>query len=178
MTRTLTSRQEAEELRAAEQGQQALELASMGGGGVELQGKSASIRSFSDSIQSSNACSLSSCIALCSSSCSLCSSSLSRISLSGSCHQLSICKNERKRESDEPDAPLLRDGDEAPREGDVVIGEKERKPGNHQTSDGLKHSQRVKRYITRAGLHQRQATGVHVSRRSATPSAPTPTLRP
>jgi len=107
-----TSRQQAAELGAAEQGQQALQLASMGGGGVEVEGKSASIKSISDSIQSSNACSFSSCsisllsrlrsicrsislssISLSSislSSISLSSISLSRISHSGSRRQLSV----------------------------------------------------------------------------------------
>ena len=141
MTRTLTSRQEAEELRAAEQGQQALELASMGGGGVELEGKSASIKSISDSIQSSNACCFSSSILLC--------------SAAGSRRQLSIRKNERKRESDEPDAPLLWDGDDASREGDVVIGGEQRNQSNHNAGDGFKHSWRVDRATARPGIHQR-----------------------
>jgi len=39
--------------------QEALKLASMGGGGVDVEGKSASIKSISDSIQSSMACCLS-----------------------------------------------------------------------------------------------------------------------
>jgi hypothetical protein len=40
--------EQAEELGAAEQLQKALELASMGGGGVEVAGKAASIKSISD----------------------------------------------------------------------------------------------------------------------------------
>ena len=91
----------------------------MGGGGVELEGKSASIKSISDSIQSSKACCLSSQI-------SRCSSSLSRLSLSGSRRQLSIRKNERKGGSDEPDAPLLQEWELAVGEVDVVIGGEER----------------------------------------------------
>ena len=90
-----SSHQQADELGAGEQLQEALELASMG----EVQpGKSASIKSISDSIQSSMAC----CF----------SSQISRRSASGSRRQLSNCyaeafgydKNERKRESDEPGA--------------------------------------------------------------------------
>ena len=90
--------QQAAELGAGEQFQEALKLASMGGGGVEVEGKSASIKSISDSIQSSMAC----CF----------SSQISRRSASGSRRHLSNCyaeafgydKNERKRESDEPGA--------------------------------------------------------------------------
>ena len=50
-----TSHQQAEDLGAGEQFQEALQLASMGGGGVEVEGKSASIKSISDSTQSSKA---------------------------------------------------------------------------------------------------------------------------
>ncbi len=46
---------------ATQQGQETLELASMGGGGVELEGKSASIQSISECIHFSNASSFSSC---------------------------------------------------------------------------------------------------------------------
>ncbi len=152
-----TSRQQAEELGAGEQLQEALELASVTGGGVELEVKSASIKSISDSIQSSNACSLSS-------SCSFRSSSLSRISLSGSRRQLSVApkwraalgssvKNEWKRESDEPDAPLLLHGDEASKEGDVVIGREQRNESNHKASDSLEHGWRIDRETTRLGPH-------------------------
>jgi hypothetical protein len=70
------------QLWAVEQGQQLLEFAAIVGGGVELEGKSASIKSSSD------------------------------------CIQLSIRKNERKGESDEPDTPLLG-------EVDVDIGGKQ-----------------------------------------------------
>jgi hypothetical protein len=51
-------------LRAIEQAQQSLEFAAVVGGGVELEGKSASIKSSSECIQSSNASPLSSCCAL------------------------------------------------------------------------------------------------------------------
>jgi hypothetical protein len=138
--------QQRRHLGAAEQGQQALELASMGGGGVELEDKSASIKSISDSIQSSNASSLSS-------SSSFRSSSLSRVSLSGSRSQLSIDKNERKRDSHEPYAPLLLHGDEAPEEVDVVIGGEQRNKSNDNTSDGLEHGWRIDREATRPGPH-------------------------
>jgi hypothetical protein len=45
-------------LRAVEQAQQSLECAAVAWGGVELEGKPASIKSSSESIQSSNALSL------------------------------------------------------------------------------------------------------------------------
>jgi len=88
------------QLRAVEQAQQSLEFAAIVGGGVELEGKSASIKSSSECIQSSNAISFSSCFVLCSER-SIC------ISLAGSRRQLSSRSNERKRDSDEPDAPWL-----------------------------------------------------------------------
>lgn len=68
---------------AVEQSQQSLEAASVVGGGVELEGKSASIKSISECIQSSNMSSF--------------SSYFSRISLAGSRRQLSICNNKRER---------------------------------------------------------------------------------
>jgi hypothetical protein len=95
-------------LRAIEQAQQSLEFAAVAWGGVELEGKSASIKSSSECIQSSNAISFSSCILRC--------------SAAGSRRQLSIRKNERKGENDEPDAPLLGEGESSAWEGDVVIG--------------------------------------------------------
>ena len=93
---------------AVEQAQQSLECAAIDGGGVELEGKSASIKSISECIHSSNASSFSSCF--------------SRISLAGSRRQLSIRKNERKGGSDEPDTPLLLERELAVGEVDVVIG--------------------------------------------------------
>ncbi len=120
----------------------------MGGGGIEVEGKSASIKSISDSIQSSMAC--------CLSSSSIClSSSLSRLSLSGSRRQLSIDKNERKGESDEPDTPLLLEGEDVAWEVDVVIGGEERNEGNHKASASFKHSWRVDREAARPGLQRR-----------------------
>jgi hypothetical protein len=109
--------------RAVEQAQQSLEFAAVIGGGVELEGKSASIKSSSECIQSSNASSLSSCF-------ERFSSSFNRISLAGSRRQLSIRKKERKGESDEPDAPLLLERELAVGEGDVVIGRKKRDQAN------------------------------------------------
>jgi len=85
---------------AVEQSQQSLEPAAIDGGGVELEGKSASIKSISECIQSSNAISFSSCFVLCSER-SIC------ISTAGSRRQLSSRNNERKGDSDEPDAPWL-----------------------------------------------------------------------
>ena len=95
------------QLRAVEQAQQSLEFAAIVGGGVELEGKSASIKSISECIHLSNAISFSICtLPFFSCSISL-SSCFSRISTAGSRRQLSIRKNERKGDSDEPDAPLL-----------------------------------------------------------------------
>ena len=100
----------------------------MTGGGVELEGKSASIKSISDSIQASNALSFFSC-SISFSSC------FSRISLAGSRRQLSIDKNQRKGDNDEPDAPLLGDLEALVREVDVVIGREQR----DQANNGAKH---------------------------------------
>ena len=113
--------QQAHELGATKQLQEALELASMGGGGLELEGNSASIKSISDSIQSSMACCL--------------SSNASALSVSGLRRQLSIRKNERKGDSDEPDAPLLLDWELAVGEGDVAVGGEESDQAN-DTSKG------------------------------------------
>ena len=117
-------------LRAVEQAQQSLEFAAVACGGVELEGKSASIKSSSECIQSSNASSLSSCF-------ERFLSSFSRISLAGSRRQLSIRKNERKGESDEPDAPLLLERQLAVGEVDVVIGRKQSNQANNSANDGL-----------------------------------------
>jgi hypothetical protein len=70
---------------SVEQGQQSLELAAIVGGGIELEGMSASIKSSSECIQSSNAISLSSCF-------ERFSSSYSRIFLAGSRRHLNIRK--------------------------------------------------------------------------------------
>ena len=51
-------------LRSVEQAQQSLEFAAIVGGGVELEGKTASIKSSSECIQLSNASSFSICISL------------------------------------------------------------------------------------------------------------------
>ena len=107
--------------RAVEQAQQSLEFTAVACGGGELEGKSALIKSISESIQPSNAISFSICfLSFFSCSVSL-SSCFSRISLSGSRRQLSIDKNERKRDSDEPDAPLLGETESLSWEVDVVI---------------------------------------------------------
>jgi hypothetical protein len=122
---------------AVEQAQQPLEFAAVVGGGVELEGKSASIKSSSECIQSSNAISFSICfLSFFSCSVSL-SSCFSRISLAGSRRQLSIDKNERKRESDEPDAPLLLEWELTVEEGDVVIGRKQSNQANDSANNGF-----------------------------------------
>lgn len=114
----------------ADQVQQSLEFAAIAGGGVELEGKSASIKSSSECIHSSNALSFFSC------SMSL-SSSFSRISLAGSRRQLSIRKNERNGGSDEPDAPLLLERELAVGEVDVVIGRKQSNQANDSANKGF-----------------------------------------
>jgi len=85
-----------------------------------LEGKSASTKSISECIQSSNASSFSICI-----------------SLAGSRRQLSIRKNGRKGESDEPDAPLLG-------EVDVVIGGEKSNQANNAAKDGFQQGFAVK----------------------------------
>ena len=124
-------------LRAVEQAQQSLEFTAVACGGVELEGKSALIKTISESIQPSNALSLFSC------SVSLLSC-FSRISLTGSRRQLSIDKNERKRDSDEPDAPLLGETESLSWEVDVVIGRKESDQANDTANDGLQQSFAIK----------------------------------
>ena len=132
------------QFRAVEQAQKSLEFAAVIGGGVELEGKSASIKSISECIQSSNAISFSICFLSffsCSFSifsCSIC------ISTTGSRRQLSIRKKERKGESDEPDAPLLLERELAVGEGDVVIGRKKRDQANNTAADGLQQGFAVK----------------------------------
>jgi hypothetical protein len=110
-------------LRAVEQAQQPLEFAVAACGGVELEGKSASIKSSSECIQSSNAISFSSCILRC--------------SAAGSRRQLRIRNNERKGDNDEPDPPLLLDRELAVGEGDVVIRRKQSNQANNCSNDGF-----------------------------------------
>jgi len=124
---------------AVEQTQQSLECAAIDGGGVELEGKSASIKSISECIQSSNALSLFSCSISLSSCFERFSSSFSRISLAGSRRQLSIRKNERKGESDEPYAPLLLERELTVGEGDVVIGRKQSDQTNNSANKGFQN---------------------------------------
>ena len=123
--------------RAIEQAQQSLERAAIVGGGVELEGKSASIKSISECIQLSNALSLFSCSISFSSCFVLCSESSICISTTGSRRQLSIRKNERKGESDEPYTPLLLERQLAVGEVDVVIGRKQSNQANNIANDGL-----------------------------------------
>jgi hypothetical protein len=136
---------------AVEQTQQSLESAAIDGGGVELEGKSASIKSISECIHSSNALSLFSCsisFSICTLpffSCSMSlSSCFSRISLAGSRRQLSIDKNERKGGSDEPDPPLLLERELAVREGDVVIRSKQSNQANNCSNDGFQQGFAIK----------------------------------
>ena len=138
--RPLSAQRQTVELRhlsAADQDQQPLEFAAVVGGGVKLEGKSASIKSISECIQSSNALSLlsssislSSCFVLCIER-SIC------ISTTGSRRQLSIRKNERNGGSDEPDAPLLLERELAVGEVDVVIGRKQSNQANDSANKGF-----------------------------------------
>jgi hypothetical protein len=57
---------------------------------------------------------------------------------------LSIDNHERQRGSDEPDAPLLLEGDGAADEGNVVIGGEERNQGDHGASGGFQQSLAIK----------------------------------
>jgi hypothetical protein len=143
---------------AVEQAQQSLECAAIACGGVELEGKSASIKSISDSIHSSNASSFSSCFVLCSER-SIC------ISTTGSRRQLSIRKNERKGGSDEPDTPLLLERELAVGEVDVVIGRKQSNQANNAANPGFKQGFAVEPQpppgqrriqIPRASIHPKQ----------------------
>ena len=140
---------------AADQAQQSLEFAAVVGGGVELEGKSASIKSISDSIHSSNASSFSSCILRC--------------SAAGSRRQLSIRNNERKGDSDEPDAPLLLEWELAVGEGDVVIRGEERDQANNTANDGFQDCLAVK-----PESPPRQGR-IQIPRDSIHPKQPTPT---
>ena len=124
-------------LRAVEQAQQSLEFTAVACGGVELEGKSALIKSISESIQPSNALSLFSCSISLSSCFVLCFERSICISTTGSRRQLSIRKNERKGDSDEPDAPLLLERELTVGEGDVVIGGEERYQGNNTANKGF-----------------------------------------
>ena len=139
------------QFRAVEQAQQSLEFATVVGGGVELEGKSASIKSSSECIQSSNASSFSSCILRC--------------SATGSRRQLSIRKNERKGDSDEPDAPLLLEWELAVGEVDVVIGGEKSNQANNAANNGFQQGFAVKPQppprerriqVPRASIHPKQ----------------------
>jgi hypothetical protein len=102
--------------------QDALELASMCDGGVGNEDKSTSIKSISDSIQWSIAC--------------WWSNKASALAASGS-RQLSICKNERKGATNEPEATLLLEGEDAAGEADVAIGRKKIDHADHDSSERL-----------------------------------------
>ncbi|MBD2551631.1 hypothetical protein H6G65_19065 [Microcystis elabens FACHB-917] len=143
---------------AVEQVQQSLEGAAV----VRSDGKSASIKSISECIQSSNAMSFSICtlpffgLRPTSSTAArfrsraataspafgyvVCSERAICISTTGSRRQLSIDKKEQKRESDEPDAPLLLEGELAVGEVDVFIGGKQSNQANNAADDGFKQA--------------------------------------
>ncbi len=145
-------------LRAVEQAQQSLECAAVAWGGVELEGKSASIKSISECIHFSNASSFSSCILRC--------------SAAGSRRQLSIRKNERKGDNDEPDAPLLGDGESLPWEVDVVIGREERNQANNTANDGFQQGFAIKPQPPPGrGSIQIPKISFHLKQPSPTPTA-------
>ena len=144
-----SSAKEPSHLRAAEQAQQSLERAAVLGGGVELEGNPASIKSISECIHFSNASSFSSCILRC--------------SAAGSRRQLSIDKNERKGDSDEPDAPLLLDGENLSWEADVVIGREQSDQANNAADIAFNQDYGVdnkppprRRWIRRILFHPKQ----------------------
>ena len=142
---------ELSQFRAVEQVQQSLKFAAIVGGGVELEGKSASIKSISECIHFSNAISFSICFlsffscSISLSSCFvLCSERSICISTTGSRRQLSIRKNKRKRDSDEPDAPLLLERELAVGEVDVVIGGKQSNQANNTANNGFQEGFAIK----------------------------------
>ncbi len=144
--------------RAVEQVQQSLKFAAVVGGGVELEGKSASIKSISECIQFSNARSFSSRILRC--------------SAAGSRRQLSIRKNERNGHNDEPDAPLLLERELAVGEGDVVIRGEECDQANNTANDGFQDCLAVKPesppgqrriQIPRDSIHPKQPAQIRIT---------------
>ena len=148
-------------LRAVEQAQQPLEFAAVACGGVELEGKSASIKSSSECIQSSNAISFSSCILRC--------------SAAGSRRQLSIRKNERKGDNDEPDPPLLWERELAVGEVDVVIGRKQSNQANNCSNDGLQQGFAVKPQPP-PGQRRIQIPRISIHPKQPSPTTTTPIL--
>ncbi|MFN9629900.1 MAG: hypothetical protein ACK59A_06670 [Cyanobacteriota bacterium] len=56
---------------------------------------------------------------------------------------MSIDKNCRHRGSDERNSPLLRDGDEEPADGEVVIGGEESDQTEDEATDGLGQTKAV-----------------------------------
>lgn len=154
-------------LRSVEQAQQSLEFAAVVGGGVKLEGKSASIKSSSECIQSSNAISLSSCF-------ERFWSSFSRISLAGSRRQLSIRKNERKGESDEPHAPLLMEQELAAGEVDMVIGRKQSNQANDSANKGFQQGFAIESQPP-PGRHRSQISRIFILPKQPSPIS-TPTI--
>jgi len=129
---------------AVEQSQQSLEPAAIDGGGVELEGKSASIKSSSECIHATKALSFFSCSISLSSCFVLCSERSICISTTGLRRQLSIRKNERKGDNDEPDTPLLLEREPAVGEGNVIIGGKQCNQANDSANNGFQNCFAVK----------------------------------
>ena len=153
---------------AVEQAQESLEFAAVACGGVELEGKSASIKSSSECIQSSNAISFSSCFVLCFER-SIC------ISLTGSRRQLSIRKNERKGDNDEPHPPLLLERELAVGEVDVVIGRKQSNQANNTACRQVKTPASSRALPSNPSRHQ--GSGASTSRESPSTLSSPPQFR-
>ena len=99
-------------------------------------------------------------------SCSIC------ISLAGSRRQLSIRKNERKGESDEPDAPLLGEWELAVGEVDVVIGRKQSNQANNTADKGFQQGLAIEPELPPGRRRiQSRRTSIH-------PKQPAPNKKP
>lgn len=151
--------------RTVEQGQQLLELAAIVGGGVELAGKSSSIKSSSECMKSSNAISSSICFRTFFNSFVLCSERSISISTTGSRRQLSIDKNERKEESDEPEVPLLGEREGSAWLGDMFVGRKQSNQANNTANNGFQQGfaiepkpppRRRQIQVLKIGIHSKQ----------------------
>jgi hypothetical protein len=83
---------------------------------------------------------------------------------------LSIRKNERKGDNDEPDASLLLEREPAVGEGDVVIGRKKRDQADNTADGGFQDFLAVKPQTPP------RRRGVQISRTSIHPKEPAPIL--
>jgi hypothetical protein len=67
---------------------------------------------------------------------------------------LSIDNNDRQRGSDEPDAPLLLQGDDGREDGDVVIRAEQRNQADDDSGNGLEQPLRVQAEQARASVRE------------------------